>query len=429
MSKIVKVFGIEYAVNEDYEVLNITRGHYESRFMNENDEQYIVHGLSSGKQPKKIEVAKIIMYVNDKCHLPPEKWDSMKVGYLDKNPKNLSYGNLYPIYLEKIEYVDKPGYYYIPGYEQNVINEKGDVYRLKRKSHYSPYMGSANKLNLPNFYPFSRLDEVNGDERRYVHVLLGLTFKEPPEDYPNLVVDHKNGNKLDFSLENLRWVTSSQNNIVAGTEQGLKKDLIPVSVKDLSTGNVAHYKSLSEFAKTINCSPMAVIDARKRYDQTYRQRWVMKEESDSRTFEEIKNTKVITAAASNKHILAKNIITGEITSYETTMGCVRALNVNKKMIMRGLNGFAKTISNGYIFKLDDEQPWIELDEYSIEIYKRGLQPTTAVYKLTDTNTDEESIHYGTGTISELTSANERTAFMCAKYNRLYKNRYKIERLN
>lgn len=37
---------------------------------------------------------------------------------------------------------------------------------------------------------------------------------------------------------------------------------------------------------------MSVIDARKRYDQTYRQRWVIKEVSDTRSFDEIKNTKM-----------------------------------------------------------------------------------------------------------------------------------------
>lgn len=46
----------------------------------------------------------------------------------------------------------------------------------------------------------------------------------------------------------------------------------------------------------------------------------------------IKNTKMVTAATSNKNILAKNILTGEITSHETMMGCVRSLNVNKKWL-------------------------------------------------------------------------------------------------
>lgn len=429
MSKIVKVLGIEYAVNENLDVLNVTRGHYESRFLNDVGEQYINHGLSSGAQSKRIEVAKIIMYVHGICQLPPEKWDDLEIGYLDNDPSNLSPENIYPVYLKEIEYSEMPGYFYIPGYEQNVIKEDGSVFRLCRKNHYQPYMGSAKKPNLSGFYPFVRLDGVKGDERRYVHVLLALTFKNPPKDYPIKVVDHKNGNKLDFGLSNLRWVNSSQNNFLAGTEQGLKKDLIPVVVKDLVNNEITNHKSISEFAKTIQCSVMSVIDARKRYDQTYRQRWVIKEVSDNRSFDEIKNTKMISAATSNRNILAKNILTGEITSHETTMGCVRALGVNKKMVMRSLNGFGRIISNGYIFKLDDDNPWIDLDKYSVEIYRRGLQPTTVVYKLIDTLTNEETIHYGASGISELTGANERTVFMCAKYRKLYKNQYRIERLN
>lgn len=86
---------------------------------------------------------------------------------------------------------------------------------------------------------------------------------------------------------------------------------------------------------------------------------------------------------------------------------------------------SKTISNGHIFKLDDDNPWIDLDQYSVEIYKRGLQPTTVVYKLVDTTTNEETIHYGAGEISTLTGANERTVFMCAKYGKGTKTNTKL----
>jgi hypothetical protein len=46
----------------------------------------------------------------------------------------------------------------------------------------------------------------------------------------------------------------------------------------------------------------------------------------------------------------------------------------------------------------------------------------------DDNTDSTECRYGCE-ISTLTGANERTVFMCAKYGKVYKNQYQIERLN
>jgi hypothetical protein len=43
----------------------------------------------------------------------------------------------------------------------------------------------------------------------YIHRILAENFIENPDNKP--MVNHKNGNKLDFRIDNLEWTTSSEN--------------------------------------------------------------------------------------------------------------------------------------------------------------------------------------------------------------------------
>jgi hypothetical protein len=54
-------------------------------------------------------------------------------------------------------------------------------------------------------------DETRGGngQNHYIHRLVALYFIENPNNKTD--VDHKNGNKSDHSIENLRWVSKSEN--------------------------------------------------------------------------------------------------------------------------------------------------------------------------------------------------------------------------
>ena len=60
-----------------------------------------------------------------------------------------------------------------------------------------------------NIYPSISIS-VNGKTKRvYVHRMLAIAFIPNPENKPE--VNHKNGNRKDFNLDNLKWVTPKEN--------------------------------------------------------------------------------------------------------------------------------------------------------------------------------------------------------------------------
>lgn len=117
----------------------------------------------------------------------------------------------------------------IPGYENRyLITETGEVwaaFRIERakdgKLQVFEYKKMAVTIDKRNGYPQVKLTRPNGRYgNQHLHRLLAICFIPNPQDKP--YVNHKNGNKADFRLENLEWVTASENQIHA-IKTGLAK--------------------------------------------------------------------------------------------------------------------------------------------------------------------------------------------------------------
>jgi hypothetical protein len=99
-----------------------------------------------------------------------------------------------------------------------IVAENGDIYSPEKKitvcRNNTPYEKVLNKKKLSPWISFSGykvVSQKNGKKRikMFVHRLIALAFVD---GYQNeFTVNHINGNKLDNRIENLEWVSLSQN--------------------------------------------------------------------------------------------------------------------------------------------------------------------------------------------------------------------------
>lgn len=94
------------------------------------------------------------------------------------------------------------------------IDEQGNIYSLPklRKTPTTTFLSKEKQLKpYPNTWGYLLVD-LRKDGKRYlkcVHRLVAETFIPNPENKPQ--VNHKDGNKLNNTVNNLEWVTCSEN--------------------------------------------------------------------------------------------------------------------------------------------------------------------------------------------------------------------------
>ncbi len=100
----------------------------------------------------------------------------------------------------------------ILGYERYLIQENGLVFDTKRNRIISSW---TDTVGYKQVYLIGR---DNKKHSKRIHRLLACAFIQNPKNLPQ--VNHKDGNKLNNNLENLEWVSNSEN-----TQHGYNNNL------------------------------------------------------------------------------------------------------------------------------------------------------------------------------------------------------------
>ena len=129
----------------------------------------------------------------------------------------------------------------IPNFNNYLVNTKGTVLNKKTRKRLPQNDTGKGYLQV----------QFKNKKNYYVHRLVAMTFIPNPEDKP--YIDHIDGNKSNNSIDNLRWVTASENYYGFGFEQRNESRQKAVVAENIVTGQVHNFKSRKSCASFFRC--------------------------------------------------------------------------------------------------------------------------------------------------------------------------------
>lgn len=140
----------------------------------------------------------------------------------------------------------------IPGYEGLYqIRTDGAVRNVKTLNYLN---GNVNSHG----YMVVSLTKNGKRKDCKLHRLLALTFLPNPNDFD--CINHKDGDKLNNSLNNLEWCTKGQNNRHARDVLGVETTAKPVCQTTLAGKFVALWANISTAAKSVGVTSPCITD-------------------------------------------------------------------------------------------------------------------------------------------------------------------------
>lgn len=381
--RVVSYSSGKYHVNEDLmSVTELLTSEIIYPYIDKTTGEYVID-IDHPYLSKPVKFGLVLMLTGYNPLIIPKYLKYLGFKYLDGNKLNCTLDNLQWDFGKGIESEEFPGFYYIPGFSQYVINRKGIIINVI--DGYLPGLGLGRENKR---YPGLRLTKDNGSSwAGGLHSIIALVFCEFEGNVNNLVVNHIDHDRSNFSVENLEWVTSQENSLKANlfykrgichegrlskesynnimentppmtTSKGLD---IKRKIKALNfrTKEIKHFISGLECSKFFEVSAGAVSVALRhgKVPRVIKRDWIIVHMDED--FPKISNSFIERRMSSySMPVLSKNVITGEIKGYSSGSEFSRISKISRKRVFTSLSKRLQKRYGDLIFKYEvDKAPW------------------------------------------------------------------------
>lgn len=350
------------------------------------------------------DVAFLIQLVYNSLTLPDYLWDQVEPLYIDGNRKNLFPVNItYRFKNGPIEVREYPGFFYIPHFTNYAISKKGVLINTQTGCELVWTIGKPDLVrNSKGGYRYARVSHNGKSNILLRHRAIALVFLPYDHRVKSMVINHKDGVPGNDEVDNLEWTTHADNNQHA-YDLGLKTTgQSPVLVKDLNTGEIKRYVSLSECARSTGLGTSSKVGYRASpvcAGILYKDKLQIKLD-DGSPWPEIKSME-INRKGDGQDIMARNVFTGEIVMFTGGTQGEGITKVPGLIINSHVRNNTLIPYDGYNFRyVIGGAPWPEHTERHLLMYKhRPRNPPDGVI-VVDTETGEERFVLGVAELAK-----------------------------
>lgn len=230
-------------------------------------------------------------------------------------------------------------------------NEAPEIYLSKKGRVWNEIRETFIKVK-PSKYGYPCFNSLKVTYQ--LHVLLAELFLIKLETNKDLEVNHKDGNKNNYSLDNLEWVTRRENVLHALQTGLISKCRYKLLSKDIETGEVVEHESLNDCARYIGCcsatvsyylrrTPTALLKGR--YDVILSgNRWNSFSEKDLGR----------PGLGKPRSVIVFNLESKTIVIYHSTKEASEHTGVCRSEIAARASGYRSSVAKGYRFMWLDE---------------------------------------------------------------------------